>query len=343
MNLVSVIMPTYNRAGYIRDAVDSVLTQTYSNLELIVVDDGSTDGTEEIITPFLRDPRIQYVKQENAGVAAARNRGLSLRKGDLVAFIDSDDIWEPEKLSIEVAIMKALPEAGIVCSDFSAVKGSALMEKSHIRSYFSVFNDYALSYQDIFSHRLGQSTEGLSEGEEVYWGNIFNTMLFGNTILTSTCLCRSAVFETVGVFDPSLKTIEDYDLYLKITKIFPVALVTKPLIRYRYSEHQLSGEIYFDKLCVNLINIFTKNVEAIEDADFLRENKRKLQKHLGKYQAMQAYFHFSREEMKEAARCYWQSIRSNPGNLKSYVYLFFSVMPAGISRSITRLKSQTIN
>jgi glycosyltransferase involved in cell wall biosynthesis len=340
MNTVSVIMPTYNRAGYIKDAIESVLNQTYNNFELIIVDDGSQDNTEEVISPYLtRDSRIRYIKQANAGAATARNRGLSMRNGNLVAFIDSDDIWESDKLGIQVSIMDALPEAGIVCSDFSAVKNNSLIERSHIRSYFSVLNDYSLDYHDVFSHQLDQKIEGLDNNDKVYWGNVFATMLFGNIILTSTCLCRSAVFETAGGFDPSFRTLEDYDLYLKITRTFPVALVTKPLIRYQYSENQLSGEEYFGQLCLNLINIFNKNVDAIDDADFLQKNKKKLKKHLGKYQAQQGYFHFSREELHKAAQCYRQSIQNDPGNCQSYIYLFFSLMPVAISRFIRKLKS----
>ena len=331
-------MPTYNRAAYIKDAVDSVLAQTYGFFELIIVDDGSHDDTEEVISPYLKDARIRYMKQDNKGVAAARNRGLSMSTGNLVAFIDSDDIWEPDKLKIEVSIMDALPEVGIVCSDFSAVKGDTLIENSHIRSYFSVLDDYRLDYQDIFSQQLDQYIEGLEKGDKVYWGNVFETMLFGNFILTSTCLCRSVVFETIGVFDESLRAAEDYDLYLKISKTYPVALIAKQLIRYRYSDNQLSGENHFGTLSVNLIDIFTKNVAAIKDEAFLRGNGKKIRGRLGQYYSQKGYFHFSREEMDEAARWYLRSIPNDPRNYKSYVYLFFSLIPACITRSIRKIK-----
>jgi glycosyltransferase involved in cell wall biosynthesis len=339
---VTIVLPTFNRAVYLKDAIESVLAQTYRDFEFIIVDDGSTDNTEEVVASYINDPRIRYLKQANSGAAAARNHGISLRRGDLVAFIDSDDIWNPDKLLIETEVLKELPDTGIVCSDFSA-EGSSVIEPSHIRTYFSVLNDYNLEYRDVFSNRLERPVRGLAQGEEVYWGNIFNTMLFGNIILTSTCLCRASLFETIGVFDPSYSTLEDYDFFLRITKKIPVAFIAKPLIRYRYSENQLSGENHFDRVCANLIGIFSKNVAALDDKDFLNKNRLKLRRRLGEYQAMQGYFRFSKEEMTEAAQSYRQSICNNPFKSMSYIYLLFSVMPVGASRLVRKIKSKILH
>ena len=342
-NTVSIILPTYNRAGYIRDAIESVLKQTYGNFKLMIVDDGSTDNTEQVVAPYLSDKRVRYMKQPNSGAAAARNYGLTVREGDFVAFIDSDDIWEPEKLGIQVSIMAALPEVALVCSDFSSITKSGSVEESHIRSYFSVFDDYNLNYPDIFSNSLKDKIDGLAHGEEVYWGNIYETMIFGNLVLTSTCLIRSSVMDHVGVFDLRYTTLEDYDLFLKISKIFPIALVGKPLIRYRYSDNQLSGEGHFGALCVNLIEIFNKNIASIRDTAFFNNNRFKLRRHLGKYQAMKGYYHFKREEMRDAANCYRRGLANNPADFKSYMYLFFSLMPLSVSRFIRKMKSKMTN
>src|SRR5262245_57747116 len=108
MPSVSVIIPTYNRRDFIREALASVLAQTCQDFELIVVDDGSTDGTEEIVREF---PGARYVFQENQGVSAARNVGAALSQGELIAFLDSDDFWQPEKLAAQAAFFAAQPEA----------------------------------------------------------------------------------------------------------------------------------------------------------------------------------------------------------------------------------------
>lgn len=340
LDAVSIILPTYNRAHCIRGAVESVLGQTYPHFELIIIDDGSTDYTAEVVKQYLMDKRIIYVRQENSGAAAARNHGLSVRKGNLVAFIDSDDVWEPDKLRIQISVLDALHAAGIVCSDFSATRDGILIEASHIRSYFSVLDDYKLSYEDVFMHRLIGRVDGLKDSDVVHWGNIYPTMIFGNIILTSTCLCRSEVFDKAGVFDASFRTLEDYDLFLRITKNTNVAFVPMPLTRYGYGQDQLIGENHFHQLCINLIDIFNKNIGSIEDRAFLQANKTRIRHHLGKYLAMHGYYHFARNEMKEAARCFIQSTIKNPLDLKSLVYLAFSCFPLYMTNFVRRHKSK---
>jgi glycosyltransferase involved in cell wall biosynthesis len=333
MDIVSVILPTYNRAGYIKDAIESALNQTYRNIELLIIDDGSTDNTQAVIEPYLKDNRIRYIKQENCGAAAARNKGLELSKGKYVAFIDSDDIWEKDKLEIQLEVMNSLPDVAIVFSDFSAKRQDGLIEKSHIRTYFTVMDTYELSYDDVFSH-----SNTLNNSEKVYWGNIYKTMIFGNIILTSTTLFRQEVFNTEGSFDTKYKTLEDYDLFLKLTKRFIAAFVDKPLICYRYSENQLSGDLFFGKLCTNLIDIFNKNIATIKDEEFLKKNRKKIKRRLGTFYAMQAYYHFSHDNMALSAKNYWQSIRNNPVNYRAYIYLFFSLFPVSITSFIRKLK-----
>jgi len=339
MELISAIMPTYNRAAYIGRAIESVLEQTYGHIELIIVDDGSTDHTIEVVEGYLADKRIRYIFQRNAGAAAARNRGLALRKGKLIAFIDSDDFWEKNKLEIQLSVMRMLPSIGLVCSDFSSLTNDGRLEQSHIKSYFSVFNDYRLSYEDVFSNILDRNVQGLANDEKVYWGNIYETMIFGNLILTSTTLCRESVFEAVGTFDTKYETLEDYDLFLKIARQFPVAFINKPLSRYRYSDNQLSGEPFFEKLCRNLEDIFLKNIESIEDREFIRKYGRRIRKHLGWIQANQAYFYFSHEKMDLARSYYWRSLRNNPSILKHYIYLLSSLLPVQLIRLIRRFKA----
>lgn len=334
MSLVSVILPTYNRSQYIREAVQSVLEQTFKDFELIIIDDGSTDNTIETVKAFLKDKRIRYVKQENAGAAAARNRGLSMSTGNYIAFIDSDDIWEKDKINIQLSIMNALPDVSLVFSDFSSMDRNGNIQNSHLRTYFHVLDEYNLDYEHVFNQYKHFDNIG-----KVYWGNIYKTMIFGNIILTSTCMCRKEIFTKVGVFDTRYKMLEDYDLFLKITQEFNVAIVDRPLVRYQYSNNQLSGEANFDKLCTNLIGIFNKNIAATTEKDFLERNARKIRRRLGMYQAMQAYNYFSHDNVRLAVRFYWQSIRNNPVNYKSYIYLLLSFLPSGIIRLLKKCKN----
>lgn len=339
VDLVSVVLPTYNRANYLVDAIESVLNQTYRQVELIVIDDGSTDNTSEVVAPFLNDGRMRYVEQKNSGAASARNHGIALSAGRFVAFIDSDDVWEKDKLEIQLSIMNALPDVALVCSDFSSRDREGRVEPSHIKSYFSVFDDYDLSYLDVFGHTLTECISGLEKGLNVYWGKVYEAMVFGNFILTSTCLCRREVFNQVGVFNTKYETLEDYDLYLRMTRQFEAAFVDKPLVRYRYSKNQLSGEAFYEKLCRNLIEIFEKNIASMTDEDFLKRNEKRIRLHRGMILSQQAYFYFSHDQMSSAAGLYWKSIRNDPSRCKSFIFLFFSLLPVGITRSIRKIKS----
>jgi len=340
MDIVSVIMPTYNRAKYIADAAKSVLNQSYRGIELIIIDDGSTDNTKEVVTPFLKDKRTRYIKQKNMGAAAARNHGLAIGSGKYTAFIDSDDIWEEDKIDIQVLVLDTLPEISAVFTDFSAISKKGYYEKSHIKSYFSVFNDYKLNYKDVFTNVVTGKSRELKDKHKIYWGNIYKTMIFGNAILTSTFICRQNIFDSIGMFNTKYETLEDYDLFLRITKEYPVAFIDKPLVRYRYSHNQLSGDAFYGKLCANLIDIFNRNVENINDKIFLEKNKRKIKRHLGMIQRRQAYYHFSKESLTAASSCYWQSILNNPVIYHSYIYLLFSLLPKSIIRFLKRLKSK---
>ena len=123
---VSVVIPTYNRARVVGEAIDSALAQTHERLEVIVVDDGSTDDTAERVGRR-RDRRLRYVRREHAGVSSARNAGIAAATGDLVSFLDSDDLWKPEKIETEVAALARHPEAGGVFSDLEKRDGATVV------------------------------------------------------------------------------------------------------------------------------------------------------------------------------------------------------------------------
>src|SRR5215472_11782458 len=129
---VSVVITTYNQAQYITEAVLSALNQTYRHREVIVVDDGSTDETGARLVPF-RD-RVALVRQENQGVAASRNTGVRSAKGELIAFLDGDDLWEPDKLAVQVAAYQAHPRSGLIAVDASMFSGTEVLWKSSLLS-----------------------------------------------------------------------------------------------------------------------------------------------------------------------------------------------------------------
>lgn len=211
--LVSVVIPTYNRAQFICEAVDSILAQTYKNCELIVVDDGSTDNTKDVLERY-RDHLI-YLYQPNKGPGAARNLGISQAKGEFIAFLDSDDRWLPEKLSLQMELFKKYPSTGIVgCGEYCIdVDGQRTWE------------GFVQPQLDI------------------------KQLIVRNLLWPSRVVIRKGCFDLVGLFDKTLLHNEDWDMWLCIAKHFEIRNVVQPLVEMRVhntSRHNRTMEVRFE-------------------------------------------------------------------------------------------------
>ena len=224
--LVSVIIPTYSRGWILEEALDSVLSQDFQDYELIVVDDGSTDNTREILAGYGNE--ITVLRQVNKGVSAARNRGIAEAAGRLIAFLDSDDLWLPQKLSRQVDFFNSHPEALI-----------SQTEEIWIR------NGIRVNPKD--RHRKPS-------------GMIFERSLGLCLVSPSAVMIRKALFDAVGVFDESLPACEDYDLWLRISCRYPVHLIDTPLIVKRGGHaDQLSKAPGLDKFRIHSLKNIIEN------------------------------------------------------------------------------------
>lgn len=206
MPKVSIIIPTYNRSHFILDAIDSVLNQTFQDFEIIVIDDGSTENTKEILSKY---GSIIYAYQENRGRAEARNAGIRQAKGEYIAFLDDDDIWLPQKLEKQVAFLNSKPDIGLVHT-FSEVidgKGYFLAKETRIR--------HKLYKKAI---RIGYTYEGMSE----------LCIMF-----LSTVMLRKNCFDKVGSFDSNMPAFEDWDFYLRLALRYRIGTIPEVLVRYR--------------------------------------------------------------------------------------------------------------
>jgi len=193
---VSVIIPTYNRVFLLREAIDSVLAQTYQEFELLVIDDGSTDGTHEMVAGY--GDRVVYIFQENRGVSSARNFGVRSSRGEFITFLDSDDVWLPEKLEKQVTIMEQNA-------------------------------DLQLCHTEEIWIRRGVRVNPKKKHKK-HTGYIFQYCLPLCVISPSSVMIRRTLFEKVGYFDEDLPACEDYDLWLRITKDYSVYFIEKPLL-----------------------------------------------------------------------------------------------------------------
>ncbi len=225
---VSVIIPTYNRGAMLKEAVDSILAQDYRDFELIVVDDGSTDSTPKILNTYQND--VTVIRRNNLGVSSARNAGIRAASGQLIAFLDSDDLWMPLKLSKQIEFFNANPEALICQTEEIWIRNSVRVNPKKRHKKVS--------------------------------GMIFEPSLKLCLVSPSAVMMKRSLFETVGLFDESLPACEDYDLWLRISCKYPIHLIDTPLIIKRGGHvDQLSRLPGLDKFRIqSLKNIIESNL-----------------------------------------------------------------------------------
>ena len=197
---VSVIIPSYNCELYIAETLESILDQTFKDIEIIVVDDGSTDKTRQIVTSY--GAPVRLVTQTNAGVCAARNRGIREAAGQYVCLMDHDDYWLPDKLALQLEQMQRHPEVGLV-----SLQHLCLVESRSGRRFSPSGN-----YKDESSG---------SAIDEEFSGWIYHLLLLDCWVLTSSALIRGEAFNKCGSFDESLPYSEDWDLWLRISREYP--------------------------------------------------------------------------------------------------------------------------
>jgi len=223
---VSVIIPTYNRGWVIKEAIDSVLAQDYTEFELIVVDDGSTDHTSDVLDSYRND--IKVLSQKNKGVSAARNRGIAEASGKFIAFLDSDDLWLSQKLSVQIEFFNQTPDA-LICQT----------EEVWIRN--------GLRVNPRKRHKKPS-------------GMIFKPSLELCLVSPSAVMIQRNLLDRVGEFDENLPACEDYDLWLRISCRFPVHLIDAPLIIKRGGhDDQLSSRAGLDKFRIKAIEKIIKS------------------------------------------------------------------------------------
>ncbi len=221
--LVSVVIPTYNYAHFVTGAVESALAQTYPDREVLVVDDGSTDDTRDRLAPF--EGRIRYIHQANQGLSAARNTGIREARGALIAFLDSDDLWHPEKLAVQARYLAEHPEVALLASD----------------------------HLDMHTSEIGAVEWPLVDGTRTIQAHAvsFEQLVIGSRFGACGVVARRRCFEEVGVFDETLRSAEDVDMWIRIASRFPVAKLEFPLWVYRHhgtSMHRATARMELNTL-----------------------------------------------------------------------------------------------
>jgi len=279
---VSVIIPTYNRACSIRRSVQSVLNQTFNDLEVIIIDDGSTDGTKKVLKDF-SDKRIRYIRLKEAkGAAVARNIGIKIAVGKFVAFQDSDDEWLPKKLEKQISVFKHMPlGVGVVYSGFWSIKGEERVYKPSL-------------------------------GTIIKEGDIHDELFKGNFITVQSAVVRKECFIKAGMFDESLPRLQDWELWIRISKYYQFKYIDEPLVNVYYSLNSISSD---------------------QDA-LVRAHEIVLEKHfrdIGKNRQLLAnrYYYVGKllckqKEVRHSRKYFLMALKSYPLNIKFFSVLFIS-------------------
>jgi hypothetical protein len=211
MSSVSIIIPTYNIERFIRQTIDAILAQSCKDIEIIVVDDGSTDGTRDLVRAY--GAPVRLVEQKNAGVCAARNHGLREARSPFICFIDHDDYWYPDKLESQLAEMNRDPELGVVYTNFEFWRQDAQGQYPEPASF--------------------SRPQPATQTDPEFSGWIYPQLLLDCWVLTSTAMFRAEVLREVGAFDESLPYSEDWDLWLRISRRYRFTKLSRPSTLYR--------------------------------------------------------------------------------------------------------------
>jgi glycosyltransferase involved in cell wall biosynthesis len=292
---VSVVIPTYNAPRFLIEAVKSVLAQTYTDYELIIIDDGSGPETREALEPYM--DRIRYIRQENTGIAGARNCGIKEAHGKYVAFLDHDDLWLPEKLEKQMARAGECPEAGVIYCDF-------------------------VNFLDIPGEQreLGDPFAKKKKPE----GNVLAALFERNFINTLVMLFKREVFEKVGGFDAGYKLILEYDMALRAAGEYDFARVPEALARYRIHPGNTSGG--------RALSVTQERLQALQK---IYANPGTRQVPRGVYKREMASVHLKLAEnyrllgqKKEARRHFWKAVKYRPFTLLRFKKIFHALRKA---------------
>jgi GT2 family glycosyltransferase len=339
--VVSTIIPTYNRADLLRRAVMSASGQTYRDHEIIVVDDGSTDGTAAMISSEF--PSVTYIKQQRSGVVAARNSGISVAQGEFVALLDSDDAWLPWKLDLQIAVLRAMPDVvltwtdAIECDDRGVVSGRRFLRR-YLTSY-SHFDDAELFATSIPVDKVHPALDAAANGT-VRIGDLSSSIFMGNLILTPTVVFRRSVLSEIGTFDSSTNGAgEDYHFFARVCQCGPVALVDVPaaFIRSGGSDH----------LRANRTQMAASNLMTVLGLSKLRAGKltlpqEKVRNRLADSFGWLGECLFDEDRIREARRPLLEAVRHGSRKRRVFAYLALSYLPPTVTKVSRSLWSTTV-
>ncbi len=333
---VSVVIPTFNRAEFVVMAITSALEQSYRNCDVVVVDDGSTDDTRAAIERRFGDnPRVRYIWQKNQGVSSARNLGLAAAQGDLITFLDSDDLWKPWKLELQVACMRQLAFAGVgmMWSETETIdREGKLKEARANRSFFAAYHLFQVEEMFTGQARLAELPDPVKDpgaATTVYWGDVYSFVALGNFCPTSTVMLTRDRAMKVGGFKESMLAGENHDYHLRACALGPVAFLDIETASCRRGgvDH-LSGECNSLVIAENALKTILPAI-ARRQLD-MRIPRQVVRRKIGSLHAWIAYENLKRRRLQVARHHSLESLYLAPSEWRTWKMLFASCVPAAL-------------
>ncbi len=310
---ISVIIPTYNRAKLLPRALDSIIAQTYQDWEIVVVDDGSTDNTKEVVQAYADKlgGQCQYVYQENARCEAARNRGIGMARGQFVAFLDSDDEFLPRKLEQQMELFKLRPELGFVYGDYAYID----LEGVRFESFFDTISKHArdVSYEEIAPDLC------------VCTGDLFDVLLRGYFVATIVGLVRREVLaDSIRFSEQEPSYSAEWQFYLQIARKCQAGFVNNATCLHHY----VAGSISRTDTHRNAISHRFQLLEIRERfSDMTRHQRKTIDTQLASYCRQLAFDDYKAADYASAARFFTEAVRFQP-SFKTAWYAVQSMIAA---------------
>jgi glycosyltransferase involved in cell wall biosynthesis len=312
---VSVIIPTYNCGRFLPATLESVFGQSFKDFEIIVIDDGSTDDTEKVVEPY-RD-HIIYLSGTNKGAAAARNIGLKIARGDLITFLDADDMWESEKLTAQVLLMDSHLEIRVSYTNFTFFGASS----SITRTGFEERDGALLRYE---REKIGELQYMLTSKSLLY-----DYLVVQAYPKPSMLMVRRHCFEKVGVFDESLSICEDTQMCLRLAKHFNFGYVDRCLVKRRVRTDTLSSAADDRRYAAVHIQMF-ENLERW--IPLSKIERRAVNRALANYRLAAGYVDFSEYRLASSRKHLWSSVKVC-WTIKSLFYLSLTILPVNLLKA----------
>jgi len=308
--LVTAIVVVYNGEKYLKDCLQSIIDQDYQPLEILVIDDGSTDSTPTIIKSF--GERIKYFHQNNAGIARARNKGVELANGHYIAFLDADDIWCQDKIATQISVFERYPQYGVVFGEFNRV-GDFF--------HYDLYNDLKIELMK-------------PEIDNDWTGWLYPRMLLDSWVHIITAMVRKDVFYDIGEFNPEQTIGEDYDFWIRTSKKYQMAKIPYPLALYRNNPTSATAKFIERNFGAEIVTKYLKKY-GISDPNGGDITRNQIRNRLYELWFVHGYVARNNKQYQAAVQSFGKALYYAPLKLNTYkniVYSLFKMMGLAVKR-----------